>query len=192
LRAAWGGIEGERMWRALRGESVLRPAQTRSTISHSHVLAPAQRNDTDARAVLHRLLQKAAMRLRKIEHFAGGLSLSIRYVSGGRWDDARQFLESQDTIEFIHVLNTLWDGRPRHGGVPLHVGVTLFHLAPQCSVTPSLFGGEKRQKLNTVVDALNSALGKNTVYFGGAHTALDSAPMRIAFNRIPDLETEGD
>ena len=191
LRAAWGGIEGERMWRALRGEAVVRPATTRRSLGHAHVLAPEQRNDADARAVLHRLLQKAAMRLRRMEHFTGGLAVAVRYVRGGRWEESRQFLESQDTLEFIHVLNALWENRPRHSGAPLQVGVTLFHLAPQRCVTPSLFGGAKRQKLNAVVDALNSALGKNTVYFGGAHTALESAPMRIAFNRIPDLETEG-
>jgi DNA polymerase-4 len=193
LRAAWRGVDGEWMWRALRGESVRRASvHPKSTISHSHVLPPELRNDTDARAVLHRLLQKAAMRVRKIEHFAGGLAVFVNHVSGGRWEDGRQFIESQDTLEFIHILNSIWEGRPRHAGPPLYVGLTLFDLAPQDCVTPSLFGQEKRQKLNATIDALNSALGKNTVYFGGAHTALDSAPMRIAFNRIPDLETEGD
>ena len=32
--------------------------------------------------------------------------------------------------------------------------------------------------------------GKNTVYFASAQAGLDHAPMRIAFNRIPDLESE--
>jgi DNA polymerase-4 len=193
LRSAWGGVDGEWMWRALRGEPVRRASvHPKSTISHSHVLPPELRNDTDARAVLHRLLQKAAMRLRKIEHFTTGFAVFVNYVPGGRWEDGRQFIESQDTLEFIHILNTLWEGRPRHAGPPLYVGLTLFGLTPQHCVTPSLFGQEKRKKLHAVVDALNSALGKNTVYFGGAHTALDAAPMRIAFNRIPDLETEGD
>ena len=34
--------------------------------------------------------------------------------------------------------------------------------------------------------------GKNTAYFGSAHNALHNAPMRIAFNHIPDLEVEND
>jgi DNA polymerase-4 len=42
----------------------------------------------------------------------------------------------------------------------------------------------------SAMDALNRAHGKNAVYFASAHHALDAAPMRIAFNRIPDLETE--
>ena len=42
----------------------------------------------------------------------------------------------------------------------------------------------------SAMDALNRKQGKNTVYFASAHHTLDAAPMRIAFNRIPDLETE--
>ena len=40
------------------------------------------------------------------------------------------------------------------------------------------------------MDILNRKHGKNAVYFASAHEALDTAPMRIAFNRIPDLDTE--
>ena len=45
-------------------------------------------------------------------------------------------------------------------------------------------------ELMSAMDALNRTQGKNTVYFASAHHALDTAPMRIAFNRIPDLDTE--
>ncbi|MDG1097006.1 MAG: hypothetical protein P8N23_05255 [Methylophilaceae bacterium] len=34
---------------------------------------------------------------------------------------------------------------------------------------------------------MNFKHGKNTVYLGGAHEALKDAPMRIAFNHIPNL-----
>jgi DNA polymerase-4 len=192
MRAAWESVTGEWMWRALRGENVRWLHGENRTMGHSHVLAPKQRNDTDARAVLHRLLQKAAMRLRKIGYFATGLGLSIKYLNGQRWREAVSFQETQDTLEFTHVLNALWERRPQHGGPPLLVGVTLHGLMPEQSVTPSLFADEKRRKLNALVDTLNAGFGRNTVYFGGAHAALDSAPMRIAFNRIPNLETEGD
>lgn len=192
LRAAWESVTGEWMWRALRGENVRWLHGENRTLGHSHVLAPKQRNDTDARAVLHRLLQKAAMRLRRIQYFSNSLGLSIKYLNGQRWRQAISFQETQDTLEFTHVLNQLWEQRPKHGGPPLLVGVTLHGLLPEQSVTPSLFADDKRKKLNALVDMLNAGLGKNTVYFGGAHDALDSAPMRIAFTRIPNLETEGD
>jgi len=192
LRAAWEGITGEWMWRALRGENVRWVHGENRTIGHSHVLSPRRRNDTDARAVLHRLLQKAAMRLRKIRYFATNLALSIKYPKGERWGESMSFQETQDTLELTHALNQLWERRPQHGGPPQLVGVTLHGLMPEHSVTPSLFADARRQKLNSLVDNLNAGLGRNTVYFGGAHAALHSAPMRIAFNRIPDLETEGD
>ncbi len=41
------------------------------------------------------------------------------------------------------------------------------------------------------VDKVNLGMGRNKVYFGGAHGALRYTPIRIAFTRIPDLETEG-
>jgi DNA polymerase-4 len=47
-----------------------------------------------------------------------------------------------------------------------------------------------RTRLMSAMDALNRTHGKNAVYFASAHHTLDAAPMRIAFNRIPDLETE--
>jgi DNA polymerase-4 len=192
LRAAWESVTGEWMWRALRGENVRWLHGENRTMGHSHVLSPVQRNDADARAVLHRLLQKAAMRLRKMQHFATGLAVSVKYVNRPRWRDSMSFQESQDTLELLHTLNQLWERRPAHGGAPLLVGVSLYGLTPEQSVTRSLFADEKRQKLNSAVDALNAGLGKNSVYFAGAHTALDAAPMRIAFNRIPDLDTEND
>lgn len=192
LHAAWEGITGEWMWRALRGENVRWQHGENRTIGHSKVLAPRLRNDRDARAILHRLLQKAAMRLRKIHHFANRLTLSIKSVKGDRWRDAISFQETQDTIELTHVLNQLWERRPIHRAAPLLVGLTLQGLQPEHSVTPSLFVDEKRQRLNALVDTLNAGLGRNTVYFGGAHEAASSADMRIAFSRVPDIETEGE
>jgi DNA polymerase-4 len=49
-----------------------------------------------------------------------------------------------------------------------------------------------REKLNTAIDRINARYGKNAIYFGGAHQALNAAPMRIAFTHIPDVALEGD
>ena len=76
---------------------------------------------------------------------------------------------------------------------PLAVGVTLFHLVEEENRTPSLFEkSTARRDLNATIDMLNDCYGKNTVYFGGAHNAKRSAPMRIAFNHVPDLKTDAD
>ena len=50
----------------------------------------------------------------------------------------------------------------------------------------------RRKRLNAALDKLNLKYGKNTVYLGGAHAALKSAPMRIAFQHVPDLVVEED
>ena len=181
------------MHQALRGEIVYRPPTNRSTIGHSHVLSPAERNEEAVLAVLHRLLQKAAMRLRKMGRLAGGMQLSVKHVKGGRSGGETNFLETQDTLELNRILCELWRRRRPPQQPPLMVGVTLFRLLEEGNFTPSLFGDrQRRRELNATVDRLNERYGKNTIYFGGSHTARQSAPMRITFNHVPDLATEGD
>jgi DNA polymerase-4 len=71
------------------------------------------------------------------------------------------------------------------------VGVTLFNFTPVKGHTRTLFEtGDARASLNAAIDKLNRRLGKNTVYYGGAHGSLDYAPLRIAFTRIPDVALE--
>ncbi len=195
LRAVWGSVEGARFHAWLHGGVQEREPTRTSTIGHGHVLPPAGRNDATALAVLHRLLQKAAMRLRHGGHYAGGLHLSLRYRDDTRWSGDRRFNETQDTLHLTHVLNDLWAARPArlHGGAPLQVGVLLTDLLAGANHTADLFSAEQertRARLHSAVDTLNKALGKNSVYFGGALGATDYAPMRIAFTRSPDPELE--
>jgi DNA polymerase-4 len=193
LRKAWGGIEGERMYERLRGEVVYLPPTKRSTIGHSHVLPPELRSDDAAFSVLHKLLQKAATRLRSYGLIAGAMSVKVKYTDGRFWDDQIGFDPTSDTLEFLGALGRLWRERPKTGAVPLAVAVTLFKLGEEKSQSLSLFGNSKlRNRLNEAIDRINLRYGNNTVYFGGAEAGLKAAPMRIAFNHIPDLKIEGD
>lgn len=190
LRRAWGGVEGEHMHDLLRGMEVYAAPTERGSVGHSHVLPPELRNDKDTRAVLHRLLQKAALRLRKMGYCAGGMGLGIRYVGGGSWGEETRFLETQDTHELTHILNALWSRRPR-GAKPMYAGITLVRLIPAIETTPSLFApARSRSALQNTMDRINLRYGKHAMYFGGAHGGHEGSPLRIAFNRIPDLETE--
>jgi DNA polymerase IV len=191
LRRAWNGIEGDRIYALLRGEEVERPASDRCTVGHSHVLEPKHRTLPLAEAVLHRLLQKAAARLRGLGYLAGGLAVSVKFLGHRRWGDDMSFLETQDTLDFIRVFGLLWQRRPSSLPPPLAVGVTLFRLTAAHNVTPNLPQLElSRLALDRAMDKLNQCYGKNTVYFGGAQAALDSAPTRIAFTHVPALEKE--
>ena len=112
LHRAWNGIEGDRMFALLRGEEMERPPSQRCTVGHSHVLEPKCRTLPLAEAVLHRLLQKAAARLRALGYLAGGLSVSVKFLGHQRWGDEMSFLETQDTLDFIRVFGLLWQRLP--------------------------------------------------------------------------------
>lgn len=195
LRAIWGSVEGARFHAWMNGERQERAPTETSSIGHGHVLPPEGRNSETALAVLHRLLQKAAMRLRHTGHYAGSLSLSVRYLDGADWKGDRKFNETQDTIHFTHVLNELWSTRPKadQRRKPIQIGVLLGSLLESSAHTGDLFTAETentRSRLHHAMDELNKTFGKNSVYFGGAHGATGYAPMRIAFTRIPEPELE--
>ena len=78
---------------------------------------------------------------------------------------------------------------------PIAVGINFSKLSNANAYVDDLFAEKPsatEKKLNKVLDILNLKYGKNTVYFAGAHSALASAPMRIAFNYVPDLLVEED
>ncbi len=196
FRGIWHSVRGEQMWRLLHGEDLGYFEQKGGqTIGHGHVLPPARRNPEAALAVLHRLLQKAAMRLRHSGLCAGGLTVSIDYPDDTSWRGELRLTETQDTLELTRALNQLWKKRPvaDRKRAPLRIGVHLVHLLDLRLHTPDLFEQKTEEvhgRLFTAVDHLNKVLGKNSVYFGGAHGATQDAPMRIAFTRIPEPEIE--
>jgi DNA polymerase-4 len=197
LRRAWGGIEGERYYAKLRGEVVVSAASQRSSVGHSHVLAPEMRDADSALAVLYRLLHKAAMRLRHYGSCAGTLGLHVTYVKTGngssRWDDHARFSPHADTLRFNPALAELWQRRPPDPGAILKVGVTLGDLVEHDKVTRDLFDpADAHANLNGVLDRINQRYGSNTLYFGGAHRGRGAAPMRIAFSHVPELQVEND
>jgi len=191
LRRAWNGIEGDRIHALLRGEDVERATTQRGTVGHSHVLEPKCRTPPLAEAVLHRLLQKAAARLRALGYLAGGLVVSVKFLGHQRWKDEMSFLETQDTLDFIRVFGLIWQRYPESMPPPLAVGVTLFRLTTTNNLTgifPQL--DSSRLALDDAMDRLNQCFGKNTIYFGGAQLALESGHPPIAFTYVPTLEKE--
>lgn len=191
LRAVWGGVGGEVMYDRLRGEAVAHRDGDTHSISHSSVLAPDKRNPEDAAAILDRLVQKAAMRLRKAGFYASRLSVGLKYLDGSRWDADLRLVDTQETVVFLHALAKLWAGRPKDRRTILQVGMAFSDLVPEGSHTGSLFAAESKAKsLYETLDKLNARFGRQAVYFASAHKARDRGGMHIAFNHIPDPETE--
>jgi DNA polymerase-4 len=200
LRRVWGGIGGERMYDYLRGLASYEPPGARRSVGHSHVLPPELRSDGGAHAVIHRMLQKAAMRLRRLALAAGGMQIAIRYLGQARrgwdgrgWHAEGRFVQTDDTLALTHHLETLWARRPAAArkARPVQVGVVLFDLVESGRQTLPLFPSDQpHARLLETVDRINLRFGKNTLYFGAAHAARDRSPTRIAFTRIPDIAVE--
>jgi DNA polymerase-4 len=195
LRTAWGSIEGERLYDKLRGLESWEVERPRSSLGHSHVLPPELRSPKGALSVLHRLLQKAGMRLRHYGLYASSIRVSIKFMDEPGWSAESTCTATDDTLQLTQALNTLWQRFPDDAPPPYKVGVLLGKLGEPQDQTLPLFQRQRRKSqhsLDKALDMLNMRYGKNTVYFGGAHNALKNAPMRIAFNHIPDPLLEGD
>lgn len=195
LREIWDGVLGERWWHALRGEEPSLPPTRRRSVSHSHVLPPEFRTSDGALSVLIRLLHKAAARLRGLGYCAGGLALRLSCTRGERWKTSASFAHCQDTQTMVQILCALWRARQDYGvyGVPLKVSVVLYDLVPEASMTLSLFPEHgRRLRLTQAMDDLNRRFGSNAVYLAAMHGSRRTAPMRIAFNHIPEDTFESD
>lgn len=195
MRSAWGSVEGERYYDKIRGLEPYYVKNARSSLGHSHVLPPEQRNRDNAKAVLHRLLQKAAMRMRSYDLLTSRISIKVKFRDYPSFYGESAISATDNTLSLTQSLETLWQRYPQHNAIPVAVGVSFSALSHVNEAAYDLFAEkptENEKKLNKAMDALNLKYGKNTVYFAGAHQALKSAPMRIAFNHIPDLEVEDD
>lgn len=210
LHGIWGGVGGSEMYDKIRGAWYEpRVVQTQS-MGHSHVLPPELRSSSGGYQVLMRLVQKAAMRLRKQGFYATAMGVHVRCMR--RQSDTAQglprlalrqearFGQSQDTAFFLQAFDALWCKIMATGVLelarPLSVGMVFYGLVPAAQHTPSLFdmppaaGRKPKAELMRSIDALNTQYGKNTLHYAASHAVQDRAPMRIAFTRIPDLETE--
>ncbi len=208
MNRVWGGIGGEKLWYWLRGEDFLDPQlEHQKSISQSHVLPPDLRSEDGCYAVAHKLLHKAAMRLRAARLWATHISLTIKYTAAkgdaqGKhssgihqtvWSQGLSVIECQDNQTLIDALQKLWAARPQDAKhrKPFFVGVWLGNLVPDHLHTLSLFSSleteTKRTRLTNTMDSLNRKYGTSTLFSASMLLARAAAPTRIAFTSIPDL-----
>ncbi len=208
MNDAWGGIGGEKLWHWLRGEDFNDlELEHQKSISQSHVLPPELRTPEGCYAVAHKLLHKAAMRLRTARLWTTHVSLSIKFAvpkSSARklhnsgipqagWSHGTTVIECQDSQTLVEALVKLWALRPQdeQHQKPFYVGVWLGNLVPDHLHTLSLFSGleseSRRTRLSTTMDALNQKYGLDTLMPASMLLAKAAAPTRIAFTSIPDL-----
>jgi DNA polymerase-4 len=212
MHALWDSVWGDRLYHWLRGadtgdDGAPVPSDVQKSLGHSHVLAPEHRTPKGAWAVAHKLLHKAAMRLR-MEHFhTGSLAVTIKYsltreqaakapktkkhtsgITQTGWGMEARFRPCQDTLSLLEALQGCWKqapDAPEHQK-PFFVGVTLRNLIPENELQSTLFEEPgNRNQLSATMDKLNLKYGHTTLHFAGMLPARDSAPTRIAFTQIP-------
>ncbi len=94
-------------------------------------------------------------------------------------------------MTFLHALEKLWSRRPKSPRTILKVGMAFSDFVSEANHTGSLFAMEdKSRALYSTLDKLNARFGRQAVYFASAHKARDRSGLAIAFNHIPDPETE--
>ena len=212
MHALWDSVWGDRLYHWLRGgdtgdDGAPVDSGIQKSLGHSHVLAPEHRTPEGAWAVAHKLLHKAAMRLR-MEHFhTAALHVTIRYaltkdqatsmkrtkkhfsgLTHSGWGMEARFAPCQDTLSLLEILRASWARRPEgpEFARPFYVGITMHNLIPESELQASLFADEDhRTALASTMDKLNLKYGHTTLHFAGMLPARDSAPTRIAFTQIP-------
>lgn len=192
MKSIWGGIGGEQFWMKLHGDTLPEKETNRCSIGHSHVLPPENRVPDKALSVVHKLTQKASIRLRKEGYLAGSLHLHLNYMHLGKWSAEMRFEHSDDSLHFAKVVRMLWKKRPNHQSPLLQVGMTLNHLLEQNNYTPSLFTqiDPVKQRLNSALDKIRDKHGMGSVFLGSEQEGMSAAPMRISFTHIPDVVSE--
>jgi DNA polymerase IV len=213
MRMLFDSVWGDRMYHWLRGAQTedltgnnVSQAEVQKSLGHSHVLAPEHRSPEGSWAVAHKLLHKAAMRLRMEHFYTGSLAVTIRYqltrdqaermkskkhysgIKHSGWGMEARFRDCQDTLTLLEILRSLWAQRPQslEFQKPFFVGITLRNLIPEDEHQAELFADpNNRADLSATMDKLNLKYGHTTLHFAGMLPARESAPTRIAFTQIP-------
>ncbi len=216
MHKLWDSVWGDRLYHWLRGHATGDDGapvahDSQKSLGHSHVLGPAHRSLEGSWAVAHKLIHKAAMRLRMEHFYAGTLSVTIKYslsreqamaarlragkvkrhtsgITQTAWGMEARFRPAQDTLTLLEALRGIWAQQP--AGLeyqkPFFVGVTLRNLLPDTELPRTLFEEPgHRTQLAATMDKLNLKFGHTTVHFAGMLPARDTAPTRIAFTQIP-------
>ena len=214
MHALWDSVWGDRLYHWLRGhetgdDGAPVPSDVQKSLGHSHVLGPEHRSHEGAWAVAHKLLHKAAMRLRMEKFHAETLAVTVKYsltreqaqqARAGRvkkhssgitqtgWGMEARFRAAHDTLTLLEALRGIWAQRPQGPGYekPFFVGVTLRNLIRDDEMQATLFEEPgNRTELSATMDKLNLKYGHTTLHFAGMLPARETAPTRIAFTQIP-------
>ena len=185
MREVFGGVTGERWWKSLRGLHVDVPPIKRYQIGHSNVLAPQFRTLEGATAVVFRMLEKAAERMRHEGYHAQRLEVHVMSATEPFWSRHADFLPCNRTGRFVSLLRRMWNPPVK---VPKSVGVNLQKIILDHEVTLNMFDDPRRADLDAVIDRLNARFGRAAVTRAVALRAAQyQSHERIPFGKPTDM-----
>lgn len=200
MRKAWGSVWGEKMWYYLRGVELPEEETTRSTIGHSHVLAPDLRDPEKARFVAQRLMLKVASRLRRIGYYASSFHLAVRIENGPRVEQVLRFYRAQDSMTLLHLLSHAWEAAMQevsHRRIK-KISLSVYGLEAAQDLQQELFPElpekdlrqrERSERMSKALDAINHKYGRDSILVGMLPSQGRSfSGTKIAFTRIPDKQ----
>ena len=212
MHQLWDSVWGDRLYHWLRGgetgdDGAPVSNGMQKSLGHSHVLAPEFRTVEGAWAVAHKLLHKAAMRLRMEKFHTTALSFNIRFaltreqvaraeksrrhssgIEHASWGMEARFRACNDTLTLLEALQGIWRQCPKGSEQerPFFLAITMHNLIPESELQQTLFAEPgNRTQLSATMDKLNLKYGHTKLHFAGMLSARESAPTRIAFTQIP-------
>jgi DNA polymerase-4 len=198
MRKAWGSVWGERMWHHLRGIDLPDLETKRSSLGHSHVLAPEFRTPDKARIVAIRLTLKCASRLRRMHLTAAHLSLSIKTEEGDYHERSAKCHPASDSHTFVQLALELWQAILNSKKLMRikKISVTLLQLTEASSLQPDLFEQQtdwkerqKSERISQALDTINQRYGRDSILLGILpKEGRTLSNTKVAFTRIPDQE----
>ena len=200
MRKIWGNVQGEKFWYMLRGIEIADIKTTRKTIGHSHVLEPKWRPRKLAEQVMHRLLLKAASRLRRMKYYSSKLSLSLRTEEGAKLGGYKKFYRTCNNKKLLEEAIKIWNDLNQQKKIRKikKINITLYNLQKKSDIQPELFDKinqnnifytKRFESLSNVMDIINSRFGRDSITQGSLPKNIKSfSGTRIAFTRIPEKQ----
>ena len=186
VSAAWGSIEGHRVWSALQGEAVRWPRGARTSIGHARVLEPALAQWQRARPIV-RWLTMCVMHRCALEGVAPARIGLEAITTRGRCVNTHAALGlAASERAGLGAISTLWDSAGTRADAPQRIGVSADRLSPWPATQHSLLE-QARDPIQPLLDTVRARFGARAMTLG---ESLDrSAPYtgaKIAYQRVPD------
>lgn len=174
------GHMGKAWYYRLRGYEIDSFEIKNKSCGHSHVLPPELRSEQGARATIRKLVQKAGYRLRKQKLWATGIYISVHFLEGGGFHQAKRTNLFNDNFTFLREVEFML--KKCQWRKPLYVAISAFGLVQnnneQISIFPEI---ERSRNISKALDQINDIYGANTIFPASVFDAKASAPDRIPF-----------